>query len=132
MRISEVVVEGDLSNIKKLSSKNFKTGADFVDKIFTPSKWFEKSKKSKDDNLRPTTSVKPHLEKAALAHALSGTQLYPDDVQALKSLRAKVAGQKIRIDDDPNEVMIAIKAAYQSKQLTDYQKTLLTNLINNL
>lgn len=135
MKINEIVTEGDVGDIANLSANNVSKGYDAVNKLFSPSQWF---KGKKVDLPNEPAAAKPkvlntvHLEKQALAHASSGSTLYPEDIQHLKAIHAKVVNNKVRTEVDPAQLADTIKMAYQSRPLTDEQKAMLLNFSKEL
>lgn len=133
MRISEIIIEGDIADVANLSASNYEKGYKAMDKLFTPSQWFKKDPTSDSTSKEKTRNQsKPHLEKTSLTTAINGGKLYPEDVSALKSLRTKVINGKVRSSYDAADLAEAIKTAYRSGALDDSQKKMLIDLANQL
>ena len=137
MKIKDIIIEGDVADIAKISKGNFSKGYDAVDKLFSPTKWFKGSDKNisdEPDTAQPAVKKPntPHLEKQALDRVVSGSELYPEDVQYLKSVYSKVVKGKVRSDYDSQELADVIKMAYQGRPLTAEQKSMLTNFSKSL
>jgi hypothetical protein len=127
MRLNEIIVEDD--TVADLSKTNFNKGYDTVNKILTPSRWFEKGKADKADKATPANYASPaHLNREALVAAASGKELLPQDAAKLKALYVQVAQGKLKpINTDVQELSLALKAAYTGQQLSkDQQQMLLT------
>jgi len=134
MKIRDIITESDASDIANLSANNVSKGYDAVNKLFTPSQWFKGKKVDISDEPAAKTKVSNtvHLEKQALAHASSGSTLYPEDIQHLKAIHAKVVNNKVRTEVDPTQLADTIKMAYQSRPLTSEQKSMLLNFSKEL
>jgi hypothetical protein len=138
MKIRDIVTESDAGDIANLSANNVSKGYDAVNKLFTPSEWFKGKEVDVPDEPDEPAAAKSkvsntgHLEKQALAHASSGSTLYPEDIQHLKAIHAKVVNNKVRTEVDPTQLADTIKMAYQSRPLTDEQKSMLLNFSKEL
>jgi hypothetical protein len=128
MRLHEIIVESDWDDVADLSRSNVSQGADTVNKILSPSRWFEKGKGGNDAaaTSTPAASAPAHLNKEALMTAASGKQLLPQDAAKLKALATQVSTEKLKpINLDNMQLFMALKMAYQGKPLNDDQKQLL-------
>ena len=130
MRLHEIIVEGDWDDVADLSRSNVSQGADTVNKILSPSRWFEKGKGSNDAAAKstPAAAAAPaHLNRDALATAVAGKQLLPQDSAKIKALANQVSTGNLKpINIDNMQLFMALKMAYQGKPLSDDQKQMLT------
>jgi hypothetical protein len=129
MRLHEIIVEDD--TVADLSRSNVSQGYDTVSKILSPSRWFEKGKTDKSDTNKTTSpqhaAAPAHLNKEALATAVAGKQLLPQDAAKIKALANQVSTGKLKpINIDHMQLFMALKMAYQGKPLSDDQKQMLT------
>jgi hypothetical protein len=129
MRLHEIIVEDD--TVADLSKANFNKGYDTVNKLLTPSRWFEKGKTDKSDTNKtaaPQQAAAPaHLNREALASAVAGKQLLPQDSAKIKALASQVSTGTLKpINIDNMQLFMALKMAYQGKPLSDDQKQMLT------
>lgn len=133
MKISEIVIESDASDVVDLSKQNVAKGYDTVSKILSPSKWFSKGKDVKldpeprDDEPRNTAQRQPtYNDKTAVLSAASGKEILPQDQAKLKALAMKVSTGKLKPNNiDHMQLYWALKTAYLGKPLNDEQKQLL-------
>jgi 3-oxoacyl-ACP reductase-like protein len=128
MRLHEIIVEDD--TVADISKANFNKGYDTVNKLLTPSRWFEKGKTDKSDankTAAPQQAAAPaHLNREALATAVAGKQLLPQDAAKIKALASQVStGQLKPINIDHMQLYWSLKTAYQGKPLSDDQKQML-------
>jgi len=129
MRLHEILAEGDWDDVANLSKSNISQGADTVNKILSPSRWFEKGKDGNvdTDKSTPAAAAPAHLNKEAVVAAASGKQLLPQDAAKLKVLATQVSTEKLKpINIDNMQLYQALKMAYQGKPLSDDQKQMLT------
>jgi hypothetical protein len=137
MKIRDIIIEGDVGDIANISKNNFSKGFDTVNKLLSPSQWFKGGSSNTDTTDKPTPVKKKapntlHLEKQSLNRVASGAELYPEDIQYLKSIYSKVVKGKVRSEYDSRELADTIKMAYQSRPLTAEQKAMLTNFSKSL
>jgi hypothetical protein len=128
MRLHEIIVEGDWGDVANLSKSNVSQGADTVNKILSPSRWFEKGKAVDTDSSKPApaAAAPAHLNKEAVVAAANGKQLLPQDSAKVKALANQVSvGELKPINIDHMQLYMALKMAYQGKPLSDDQKQLL-------
>jgi hypothetical protein len=131
MRLHEIIVEGDWDDVADLSRSNVSQGADTVNKILSPSRWFEKGKTDKSDTNKtaaPQQAAAPaHLNREALASAAAGKELLPQDTAKIKALASQVSTGKLKPHNiDHMQLFMALKMAYQGKPLSDDQKQMVT------
>lgn len=127
MRLHEIIVEDD--TVADISKTNFNKGYDTVNKLLTPSRWFEKGKTDKPDTNKtaaPQRAAAPvHLNKEALLAVAAGKELLPQDAAKIKALASQVSTGKLTPNDiDHMQLYQALKMAYQGKPLSDDQKQL--------
>ena len=127
MRLHEIIVEDD--TVADLSKANFNKGYDTVNKLLTPSRWFEKGKTDKSDTNKtaaPQRAAAPaHLNKEALLAVAAGKELLPQDAAKIKALASQVSTGKLTPNNiDHMQLYQALKMAYQGKPLSDDQKQL--------
>ena len=132
MRLHEIIVEGDWGDVARISKSNFNKGYDTVNKILTPSRWFEKGKDDEPEvdnkTSAPTKQAAPvHLNKEVVNSAAAGKELYPQDLAKLKALYTQVTTGKIKPHNtDTNQLALALKSAYKGQPLSkDQQQTLI-------
>jgi hypothetical protein len=129
MRLHEIIFEDD--TVADLSKANSNKGYDAVSKLLTPSRWGEKSKTDKSDTANPTAAPQQaaapaHLNREAIASAVAGKELLPQDAAKLKMLANQVSAGKLKpINIDHTQLYLSLKTAYQGKPLNDDQKQLL-------
>jgi hypothetical protein len=128
MRLHEILVEDD--TVADLSKANFNKGYDTVNKLLTPSRWFEKGKIDKSDankTAAPQQAAAPaHLNREALASAVAGKQLLPQDAAKIKALASQVSTGQLKPNNiDHMQLYWSLKTAYQGKPLSDDQKQML-------
>ena len=134
MRLREIISEGDWADVARISKGNFNKGYDTVNKILSPSRWFEKGKDDSDtsDTDTPTRSAPvkaapAHMNREVLASAAAGKELLPQDTAKLKALANQVSTGKLKPNNiDHMQLYWSLKTAYQGKPLSDEQKQLLT------
>ncbi len=145
MKINEVVVENDVSDVANLSAKNVSSGYDTVSKLFSPSQWFKGSvkvddepstqkstaQKSKSQKQKPAVSSTLHLEKEAVVDASQGKELFKNDLTYIKTVYSKVKSGKISVAD-PDTTLLALKSVLNGTPLTDQQKQTLSQLSTQL
>lgn len=134
MRITDIIVEGDIGDVADLSAGNVKSGYDAVNKLFSPSKWFSGNVKTDTDNPKtPKTRVvrTSHLDRESLVRASQGAELFRDDLNRLKLLFQKVQAGKIR-SNDPDQLAQALRTAYKGQRLSSEQQALLAQLAKDL
>jgi hypothetical protein len=135
MRLHEIIVEDD--TVADLSRSNVSQGYDTVNKLLTPSRWFEKGKTDKSDTNKtaaPQQAAAPaHLNREAIASAVAGKQLLPQDAAKIKALASQVSTGTLKpINIDHMQLFMALKMAYQGKPLSDDQKQMLTAFSNQI
>jgi hypothetical protein len=137
MRIDEIIVEGPFSAIGKIASKvgnvaadvrkDYRAGYNAVDKALSPSKWG-----SSDTSDSTSGKVDDLTIKNVLKKVTAKERLYIDDVNALKAARAKVESGEISFRGNKNNLILALRAVYNSKPINDNQMQLISQLASNL
>jgi len=137
MRINEIIVEGPFSAMGKIASKvgnvaadvrkDYRAGYNAVDKALSPSKWG-----SSDPSDLATGEVDDLTIKNVLKKVTAKERLYLDDVNALKAARAKVESGEIAFRGNKNNLILALRAVYNSKPINDNQMQLISQLASNL
>lgn len=132
MRLHEIIVEGDWGDVAKISKSNFDKGYDTVNKILSPSRWFEKGKSDEPDTDNKKSApvqqaaAPAHLNREAVVAAASGKELLPQDTAKLKALYVQVAQGKLKpINTDTQQLALALKSAYTGQQLSKDQQQML-------
>jgi len=128
MKIKDVVAEAlpkDVGDVAQLSVNNISTGADAVNKLFSPTQWFNKKNIEKDEPETPTQKApvkktSPHLFKTSLVNAGSGKELFRDDLVRLQQLSSKYQEGSAEAE--------ALTAASKQQPLDKNQKQILLNL----
>jgi 3-oxoacyl-ACP reductase-like protein len=128
MRLHEIIVEDD--TVANISKDNFNKGYDTVNKLLTPSRWFEKGKTDKSDankTAAPQQAAAPaHLNREAVASAVAGKELLPQDAAKIKALASQVSTGQLKPNNiDHMQLYWSLKTAYQGKPLSDDQKQML-------
>jgi hypothetical protein len=127
MKIKEVISEDlpkDVGDVTQLSVNNVSKGANAVNKLFSPGQWFKDKNIEKDkpeqSQQAPVKKTSPHLFKASLVNAASGSELYRDDLVRLQQLSSKYQQGSAEAD--------ALTAASKQQPLDKNQKQILLNL----
>ena len=127
MKIYEIISEDlpkDVGDVAQLSVNNVSTGANAVNKLFSPSQWFKSKSIEKDEPEKsqqaPVKKTSLHLFKASLVNAASGSELYRDDQVRLKQLLSKYKQGSAEAE--------ALTAAFNLQPLDKNQKQILLDL----
>lgn len=111
-------VAGDLAAKKDQFASDYQKGKDVMNKIMSPTKWFDKSSKS-------TSEIKGYRIRQSLEQASRGGQMYRSDTEVLKDLYSKLKSGKITTNLPVDELLIALKAASNGVALNERQQLLL-------
>ena len=133
MKIKDIVVEaglahraGEIAGTAMAHKDEFATGyqkgKDMMNKIMSPSKWFDKGSKTTAAS-NPGYRIRQSLEQAS-----RGAQMYRSDTEVLKDLYSKLKSGKVKTNLPLDQVLVAVKAAANGVSLNDQQKELLGTL----
>lgn len=124
MKITDIIVEapGVLAGIKQ----DYKQGYDTVSKILNLKRWGE------DDPTASNTSINKTDLKNAVNLAASGKTIYLKDQEVLKQAYAEIKAGKFEVNQDADQLVLALDAAKRLQKLSPQQQQILTAFAKDL
>jgi hypothetical protein len=134
MKIKDIILEADLAHRagelagtvavnKDQFVSGYEKGKDMMNKIMSPSKWFQKK-----STAAPKSQIKGYQTRHSLVQASQSGPLYADDIAVLKDLYSQLKSGKVNTNLELTQVLTAVKSAFNGIALTDEQKKLLGDL----
>jgi hypothetical protein len=127
MRAKEFIFEAGIAyNAGKIAAQKdqfasgYQKGKGMMNKIMSPSKWFQKSEKP--------VETKGYRTRQSLEQASRGAQMYRSDTEVLTDLYRKLKSGAVTTNLPLDQVMLAVKSAANGIALNDEQKALLGQL----
>jgi hypothetical protein len=136
MKIRDIVIEaglahraGELAGTVAANKDQFVSGyakgKDTMNKIMSPSKWFEPTG-TKAAN--PESQIKGYQTRQSLVQASQGSPIYASDTAVLKDLYSRLKSGNVKTNLELTQVLTAVKSAFNGVALNDEQKKLLGEL----
>ena len=120
---------GQLAGAAGVFHKGFKQGQAKMDKILSPSKWFDKTPEEPGKK----QTVPDYEYRRSLNTAVKNTDdLLQRDQSMLQQLRQDVKSGQRKFDVDSQQLSLALKAAVNKQPLDKNQRALLQQVANTL
>lgn len=127
MRINEVVNEGVIDTFKQ----GYQKGSSGMDRLLSPSKWFDKSNASQSNTKSQTPQSVPSKDASeVLSVVTTGGVLRNPEIRVLNQLYNDIKSGNANPRIDQRAVLPILQLVIKEKPLDDNQKAVLTQLKN--
>jgi hypothetical protein len=125
MRASEFVIEAGVLADKQ----DYQSGYDAVANVLNPKRW---GGNDKSDDVSSAAPVNKLDLRDALNLAAAGKTIMLKDQQALKQAHAQIKSGKFKVNQDSEQLLLALDSAKNLKQLSPQQQQILSAFAQDL